>query len=70
MNTTTITLTSLSQFRRFFNTLKTKKVSILSSNNTYYPYSITFKTKTTKQANNLLKHLHLSPLQPSLAIAA
>lgn len=70
MNTTTITLTSLSQFRRFFTILKTKRITILSSNNNYYPYSITFKTKTQKQASNLLKHLHLSPLQPSYALAA
>ena len=70
MNSTTITITSLSQFRRFFTILKTKRITILSSNNNYYPYSITFKTKTTKQASNLLKHLHLSPLQPSYALAA
>ena len=70
MNTTTIKLTSLSQFRHFVGLLKAKSVSILSSNNSNYPYSITFTTKTTKQTNNLLKHLHLSLIAPSFALAA
>ena len=70
MNTTKITFNSLPQFRNFLNLLKTKRVTNLSSNHSY-PYSITFTTKSTKQTNNLLKHLHLSPIQPtSYALAA
>ena len=70
MNTTTITFNSLTQFRRFLNLLKTKRVTNLSSND-FYPYSITFTTKTNKRTENLLKYLHLSPIQPaSYALAA
>ncbi len=69
MNTTKITFNSLPQFRKFLHILKTKRVRNLSSNNSH-PYSITFSTKTAKQTNNLLKHLHLSPIQPNYALAA
>ena len=69
MNTTTITFNSFSQFRRFLNILKTKRVTNLSSNHTY-PFSITFTTKTTKQTDNLLKQLHLSPIHPTSYVLA
>ena len=70
MNTTKITFNSLPTFRNFLIFLKTKRVTNLSSNHSY-PYTITFTTKTAKQTNNLLKHLHFSPIQTtSYALAA
>ena len=69
MNTTTITINSITQFRRFTQILKAKRVLHLITNTDSYPYTITFTTRFTKQANNILKHLHLQPLQP-YALAA
>lgn len=69
MNTTTITINSITQFRRFTQILKAKRVLHLLTNTDSYPYTIFFTTRSTKQANNILKHLHLQPLQP-YALAA
>ena len=69
MNTTTITINSFTQFRRFTQILKAKRVLHLLTNTDSYPYAISFTTRSTKQANNILKHLHLQPLQP-YALAA
>ena len=69
MNTTTITTNSISQFRRFTQILKVKRVLHLTTNTDSYPYTISFTTRSTKQTNNILKHLHLQPLQP-YALAA
>ena len=69
MNTTTITTNSITQFRRYAQILKSKRVLHLLTNTDSYPYTITFTTRSTKQANNILKHLHLQPLQP-YALAA
>lgn len=69
MNTTTITINSITQFRRFTQILKAKRVLHLLTNTDSYPYTISFTTRSTKQANNILKHLHLQPLQPC-ALAA
>ena len=70
MNSTTITTNSITQFRRFTQILKAKRVLHLLTNTNNHPYTITFTTRSTKQTNNILKHLHLTPLQPSLALAA
>jgi len=70
MNSTTISTNSITQFRRFTQLLKSKRVLHLSTNTTFHPYTITFTTRSTKQTNNILKLLHLTPLQPSLALAA
>ena len=64
MNTTTITTNSITQFRRFTQLLKAKRVLHLSTNTDSYTYTISFTTRSTKQTNNILKHLHLQPLQP------
>lgn len=64
MNTTTITINSITQFRRFTQILKAKRVLHLLTNTESLPYSITFTTRSTQQTNNILKHLHLQPLQP------
>lgn len=64
MNTTTITTNSIIQFRRFTNLLKAKRVLHLQINTNFHPYTISFTTRSTKQTNNILKHLHLQPLQP------
>ena len=64
MNTTTITINSITQFRRFTQILKAKRVLHLLTNTDSYPYTISFTTRSTKQANNILKNLHLQPLQP------
>lgn len=69
MDSTTIKTNSLTQFLRFVRILKAKRVTHLTTNS-YYPYSITFTTRSNKQTNKILQHLHLSPLQPSLALAA
>ena len=64
MNTTTITTNSITQFRRFTQILKAKRVLHLITNTSFHPYTISFTTRSTKQTNNILKHLHLQPLQP------
>jgi len=64
MISTTITINSISQFRRFTKLLKAKRVLHLLTNTDSYPYTISFTTRSTKQTNNILKHLHLQPLQP------
>ena len=64
MNTTTITINSITQFRRFTQLLKSKRVLHLITNTDSYPYTISFTTRSTKQTNNILKNLHLQPLQP------
>ena len=69
MNTTTITTNSITQFRRFTQILKAKRVLHLQINTNFHPYTISFTTRSTKQTNNILKHLHLQPLQP-YALAA
>ena len=69
MNTTTITINSITQFRRFTKLLKAKRVLHLQINTNFHPYTISFTTRSTKQSNNILKHLHLQPLQPC-ALAA
>ena len=69
MNTTTITTNSITQFRRFTQILKAKRVLHLQINTNFHPYTISFTTRSTKQSNNILKHLHLQPLQP-YALAA
>ena len=69
MISTTITINSITQFRRFTQILKAKRVLHLITNTSFHPYTITFTTRSTKQTNNILKHLHLQPLQP-YALAA
>jgi len=69
MNTTTITINSITQFRRFTQILKAKRVLHLITNTSFHPYTISFTTRSTKQANDILKKLHLQPLQPC-ALAA
>ena len=69
MNTTIITINSITQFRRFTQILKAKSVLHLQINTNFHPYTISFTTRSTKQTNNILKHLHLQPLQPC-ALAA
>lgn len=69
MNTTTITTNSITQFRRFTQKLKAKRVLHLLTSTDSHPYTITFTTRSTQQTNNILKHLHLKPLQP-YALAA
>lgn len=72
MNTTTFTTistNSITQFRRFTQILKAKRVLHLLTNTDSYPYTISFTTRSTKQTNNILKNLHLQPLQP-YALAA
>ena len=69
MNTTTITTNSITQLRHFTQILKVKRVLHLLTNTDSYPYTISFTTRSTEQTNNILKHLHLQPLQP-YALAA
>ena len=69
-NFTTIKTNSITQLCRFTQLLKSKKVLGLSINTNSYPYSISFTTRSTKRTNNILKLLHLSPFQPSYALAA
>jgi len=67
---TTISTSSLPQLRRYFQLLKSRRVPNLFINTNVVPYSISFTTRSTKQFNNILKLLHLSPLQPSYALSA
>ena len=67
--TITITINSISQFRRFSQILKAKRVLHLQINTNFHPYTISFTTRSTKQTNNILKKLHLQTLQP-YALAA
>lgn len=69
MISTTITTNSITQFRRYAQILKSKRVLHLQINTNFHPYTISFTTRSTKQSNNILKHLHLQPLQP-YALAA
>ena len=69
MISTTITINSISQFRRFSQILKAKRVPHLQINTNLHPYTISFTTRSTKQTNNILKKLHLQALQP-YALAA
>lgn len=69
MNSITISTNSITQFRRFFQILKSKRVLHLSTNTSFHPYTITFTTRSTKQLAGILKHLHLTPLQ-TYALAA
>ena len=69
MISTTITINSITQLRRFSQILKAKRVLHLLTNTDSYPYTLTFTTRTTKQTNNILKKLHLQTLQP-YALAA
>ena len=70
MNTTTITFTSLSLFKKYLRKLQNEKVTDLHFKESY-PYTITFNTKTTRRTNNLFKRLHLSFIQPTdYALAA
>ena len=64
MISTTITINSITQFRRFTQILKAKSVLHLQINTNFHPYTISFTTRSTKQTDNILKHLHLQPLQP------
>ena len=73
MNSTTITTTSTQKFNQILSLLSTlhPKLSTLISPTTN---SITFFTNSTLQTNTLLTQitnlLHLTPLQPSYALAA
>ena len=69
MISTTITINSISQLRRFTQILKAKRVLHLQINTNFHPYTMSFTTRSTKQTNNILKHLHLQALQP-YALAA
>ena len=69
MISTTITINSISQFRRFSQILKAKRIPHLQINTNFHPYTISFTTRSTKQTNNNLKKLHLQTLQP-YALAA
>lgn len=69
MISTTITINSISQFRRFSQILKAKRIPHLQINTNLHPYTISFTTRSTKQTNNILKKLHLQTLQP-YALAA
>ena len=69
MISTTIAINSISQFRRYTQILKAKRVLHLLTNTDSYPYTISFTTRSTEQTNNILKKLHLQTLQP-YALAA
>ena len=69
MISTTITINSITQLRRFSQKKKKKRVLHLLTNTDSYPYTISFTTRSTKQTNNILKNLHLQALQP-YALAA
>ena len=60
MNTTTITTNSITQFRRYAQILKSKRVLHLITNTDSYPYTITFTNRSTKQANNIQRRLPLA----------
>ena len=55
MISTTITINSISQYRRYTQILKAKRVLHLLTNTDSYPYTISFTTRSTKQTNNNLK---------------
>lgn len=73
MNSTTITTNNTKKFNQILSLLSTlnPKLSTLTSPTTN---SITFFTNSTFLTNALLsrltQHLHLTPLQPSYALAA
>ena len=73
MNSTTITTHNTKKFNQILSLLSTLSphLSILPSPSTN---SITFLTNSTLQSDILLSHLtnllHLTPLQPSYALAA
>ena len=69
MISTTITINSISQYRRYTQILKAKRIPHLQINTNLHPYTISFTTRSTKQTNNILKKLHLQALQP-YALAA
>lgn len=69
MISTTITINSISQYRRYTQILKAKRIPHLQINTNLHPYTISFTTRSTKQTNNILKKLHLQTLQP-YALAA
>ena len=69
MISTTITINSISQYRRYTQILKAKRIPHLQINTNFHPYTISFITRCTKQTNNNLKKLHLQALQP-YALAA
>ena len=66
MISTTITINSISQFRRFSQILKAKRVLHLLTNTDSYPYTISFTTRSTKQTNNILKNFIFKPSSPML----
>ena len=67
MISTTITINSISQFRRYTQILKAKRVLHLLTNTDSYPYTISFTTRSTKQTNNILKkYFILKPSSPML----
>ena len=66
MISTTITINSISQFRRYTQILKAKRVLHLLTNTDSYPYTISFTTRSTKQTNNILKDFILKPSSPML----
>ena len=65
MISTTITINSISQFRRFSQILKAKRVLHLLTNTDSYPYTISFTTRSTKQTNNILKNFIFKPSSPN-----
>ena len=69
MISTTITINSITQLRRYTQILKAKRIPHLQINTNFHPYTISFTTRSTKQTNNILKKLHLQTLQP-YALAA
>ena len=66
MISTTITINSISQFRRFSQILKAKRVLHLLTNTDSYPYTISFTTRSTKQTNNILKNFIFKLSSPML----
>ena len=67
MISTTITINSISQFRRFSQILKVKRVPHLQINTNFHPHTISFTTRSTKQTNNILKkYFILKPSSPML----
>ena len=65
MISTTITINSISQFRRYTQILKAKRVLHLLTNTDSYPYTISFTTRSTKQTNNILKNFIFKPSSPN-----
>lgn len=68
MNTTTITINSITQFRRFTQILKAKRVLHLQINTNFHPYTISFTTRSTKQFNDILKTFILNPFSPPMLL--